>query len=69
VRPKDLETKRRLINADRYGDAKLSGEEALKDQQGTIFRPWNIHRSRETRINVLFMKVFKTCYFFQFAQS
>ena len=34
VRPKDLETKRRLINADRYGDAKLGGEEALKDQQG-----------------------------------
>jgi hypothetical protein len=34
VRPKDLETKRRLIEGDRYGDAKFSGEEALRDQQG-----------------------------------
>jgi len=36
VRPEDLETRRNLINADRYGDAKLGGEEALRDQQGEL---------------------------------
>lgn len=33
VRPEDREHRRTLINADRYGDAKLSGEEALVNQQ------------------------------------
>ena len=41
MRPEDLDTRRKLINADRYGDAKLSGEESLKDQQGDPGRPWS----------------------------
>jgi len=33
IRPEDPDHRRKLINADRYGDAKLSGEEALINQQ------------------------------------
>ena len=34
IRPEDPETRKKLIEGERYGDAKLSGEEALKAQQG-----------------------------------
>lgn len=35
VRPADEKERKKLRGADRYGDAKLSGEEALKDQRDT----------------------------------
>ena len=42
VRPEDREHRRTLINADRYGDAKLSGEEALISQQSIILTIFSI---------------------------
>ena len=59
VRPEDLETRRKLINGDRYGDAKLGGEEALREQQGEGFEPgtstccWSVGSLSRTRANLL----------------
>ncbi len=40
VRPTDLKVQARLKSADRYGDAKLAGEEALRNHRESGGFPW-----------------------------